>query len=142
MSNDLGRFQLGEFVPITLGSVAGNNVPSWPTACPTIKTFIETDFTSAIETLRPMARDLLRVTGMFYYPIRLSSSYTAGKVYLVTKSWAISGSTYVETEQFRVVAGGDADGGAIGAAALRRPEALAVVYALDSGKIKSARNPR
>ena len=138
---DLGRYQLGQFVGIHFGSVAAD-VPSWPTACPTIKTFIETDFTTAIETLRPMARDLLRVTGLFYYPIRLSGSYTAGKVYLVTKEWAIGGSTYVETDQFRVVTGGDADGAVIGAAWLRRPEAGVVVHVVDSGKLKSARNPR
>lgn len=138
----MGRFQLGEFVPITLVSVDGNDAPSWPTACPTIKTFAHDDLTTAIETLRPMARDLLRVTGMFYYPIRLSSSYTAGKAYLVTKSWAIGGSTYVDSDQFRVVAGGDADGGAMGAAVLRRPEAQAVVYTLNSGKLKASRNPR
>lgn len=139
---DLGRFQLGHFVPVMFDALDANNAPSWPTATPTIKTFSETDLTTAVETIRPGARDIHRQTGLFYYPLRLSSSYSANKVYFVSSSWAIGGSTYRQLDQFRIEPGGDADGAVIGGIFIARPEAGVVAYIVDSGKLKTARNPR
>ena len=139
---DLGRFSLGDFVPLMLLSVDGNGLNAWPSSTPTIKTFSQDDLTTAVETIRPGARDPLRATGLFYYPLRLTSSYTADKVYLVSQRWTISASTYGELLTFRVVAGGDADGAVIGAHFVRRPEANTLVYVVDGGKLKTGRSPR
>lgn len=135
-------YQLGDFVPITLISVDSNGAPAWPTSTPTVKTFVATDLTTAVETIRPAARDPLRQTGLFFYALRLGSSYSATNVYIVSKRWVISGTTYGEDEMFKVVPGGDADGAVIGATFVRRPEASSVVYVTDVGKLKVGRNPR
>ncbi len=138
---EIGRFQLGDFVPLQFQSVDGSDTPTWPSSTPTIKTFAADDVTTAVETIRPGARDVQRQTGLFYYPLRLTSSYTT-KPYIVTFNWTISGTTYASIAQFNVIAGGDSDGAVIGAHYVRRPEAPTVVYVVDGGKLKAVRNPR
>ena len=142
LCTDLGRVQLGSFVPLLFQAVDGNGLNAWPTATPTIKTFASDDVTTVVETIRPAARDPNRQTGLFMTMLRLSSSYTVDKIYVVSCSWAISGSTYRTTLLFRVVAGGNADGAVIGQTFVRRPEAGVVTWLEDGGKWKSARNPR
>lgn len=139
---DLGRFQLGDWVPITFPTVNNTRTPSWPTATPTIKTFDASDVTTVVETLRPPAFDMQRQTGLFRHWLRLSSTYAANKTYLAVATWTISGTDYADMFQWIVLPGGDADGAVIGAKFVSRPEANVVAYCVDGGKLKTSNNPR
>ena len=142
IATDLGRFQLGQWVPLTFLSTNNVDTASWPTATPTIKTYDASDVTTVVETIRPPAHDMLRVTGLFRYMLQLGSSYAASKVYIVAATYAISGTTYGTMMQFTTMPGGDADGAVIGATFVRRPEAGVVAYVKDGGKFLAANNPR
>lgn len=138
----LGRYQLGDFVPLTFSAVDNNGTPAWPTATPTVKTYDASDVTSAVETIRPPAHDMQRLTGLFRYLLRLGSSYAADKTYVAVATWAISDTTYGNMFQWDVLAGGDADGAVIGATFISRPEAGVVAYVVDGGNLKTSNNPR
>lgn len=140
---NLGRFQLGDFVPLKLRTVDGNGTYAFPTvANPTAAVFDMADLAAAVETVQLIVQDRYKRTGYFGKNHRLSSSYAAAKSYMVIYEWALSGTNYGDFDVFDVIAGGSSDGAVIGAEAYPRPEGEQVVYQLDGGKLLAGRNPR
>lgn len=138
----IGRYRVGDFVPLGCECVDSSGTPSFPTAVPTAKIFDASSLGGAVETVNMPVHDRFGQTGFFRKQHRLSSSYSAAKTYIVIYNWAIAGTTYGYEQQFETVAGGDADGNVIGAIGLDRPEGQVVVYQLDGGKLHARRGPR
>lgn len=136
----LGRFQLGDYVPLQIGTHPGTAVAANPTAAPTARIVALDTPGSAVETVNMAIRDAYKRTGFFLNWLRLSSSYSA-KIYAAYYTWAIAGSNYSECDMFEVVAGGNSSGAVIGAAVIQRPEAEFLMYQLDDGTLNVRRNP-
>src|SRR5690606_12957960 len=137
----LGRFQLGDWVPIVMQAVTAAGTPALPDDAPTATVFAASDPTSAIATRNLPIRDRYGTTALFGADLRLDGDYAAGS-YLVVLQWAHSTTGHGDLLMFDVVGGGDADGNVIGQYVSQRPEGQMVVYQLDSGKLQIAMNPR
>lgn len=139
MFTDLGQFQLGDFLPLTLQTVTGDETtPTLPTAAPTAKIFNASG--TLVETISLPIHDPVGAVAYFQHKRQLDSTYSAGK-YFICYQWTTT-SAGVQCQTFEILAGGDADGAVIGMAWFEVPEARNVVYQLDSGALRAGRNPR
>ncbi len=134
----LGRFILGEEVPLTALAEAGGGERLQP-ATPASWTVYDADGDRVAGGLMP-ARDRGRVTGLFRHDLQLGSAYAAGR-YLVRVSWADGSYCRQEASCFDVVAGGHADGQVVSQRFLSRPGGDAVVRKTDGGKRYIGRRP-
>lgn len=136
----LGRFQLGEFVPLSLDCRTTAATEVSPTAAPTVSIY-KTNDTAVLDakSLAPYIKGQL--TGHFRGEVFLNSSYSAGRYHGIF-SWASGGSTYRQEFSFEVVAGGNVKGEYIGLRYYRRPHADYVVGLTDGGVLEFRRNPR
>ena len=137
---NLGAFQLGDWLPIMLQTRTGAGVPTAPDAKPTFKAFDSSD--TLIETINlPASKAYPYITGLFEHKRLLDSSYSTGKYYFALQ-WAISSTDYMRLGIFEILAGGDADGAVMGMNWFELPESKQVVMALDGGALRAGRNPR
>ena len=137
---DLGRFQLGDWLPLCVQTHGSTYAPTLPDNCPTAKIFDESG--SLIETLNMPINDRYGpTTALFMRRRLLDSSYAAGK-YMIFYLWIVSSTGYPECQQFEVVAGGSADGNVIGNYWNETPAAGYVITALHGGKLLTNRGPR
>lgn len=83
----LGTFQLGEVVPIDLQTVAANDVPTDPSAIPTLRTYAADG--TLVDTDLKMPRFGVGTTGLFRKYLFLDSDYAAGK-YCVRVSYTVT----------------------------------------------------
>lgn len=134
---NLGRFHVGDSIPLAVSSEDNNGVPTLPTAAPTARIY---SGSTLIETVSLPIWDRYKVTAYFQKRHRLGSSYSAG-TYLVVYGWTISATSYKKVAFFQVYSGGDADGNVIAAAAVERPEANYILYETESGSLMAGRNP-
>lgn len=132
----LGRFQLGQSVPLSLSVVNSGGSPVWPDAAPTATI---TDSGSHV-----IAEFKMAMTGASYVFSAdefLGLDYTLG-TYSLSYQWFVGGSSVSASDSFDVAPGGDAGGRVISMYAYSRPEASYVVGQLSSGNIVQGRNPR
>lgn len=136
----LGRFQLGDSIPLSLGTRTGDGVlgPQLPSAAPVAKTYDASG--TLVETIKLPIKNRYKVTAYFEKRHRLSSSYSAGR-YLIVYQWVISATTYQAAAVFDIIEGGNADGAVIALQGVSRPEAIKVLYETESGKLNVGRNP-
>lgn len=138
---NLGRFQLGDFVPLSLNATTATGSPSAPSANPTAAIYdLTASPPSLVDTVQMVICDRYQQTAFFQTLHRLSSSYSATKFYAVCYAWN-SGTALIKTEYFSVVAGGDSDGAVIGSIGYHRPDGERVVYLRDGGKLVFSRGP-
>lgn len=135
----LGRYMLGDYVPVVVRTHAGDHIPAAPTAAPIAATY---DTSSKVENLGKIALvDPSATTGLFLKRIKLDSTYSTGP-HTVLVTYVISGSTYSQEFSFEIIAGGDADGNIIASEEFQRPEAVNLIHQRDgSGDVVSGRNP-
>ena len=136
----LGRFQLGDFVPINMVATVAGGTPSLPDAAPVCAIFAAGSLGAALESHNLPIRDRYGTTALFGKDILLTSSYAAGE-YVVVNTWAHSSTANGEMQQFSVVAGGDALGSVIGQHNLSRPESQELLYQTDAGALRLGKNP-
>lgn len=79
-------------------------------------------------------------TGLFRATLFLGSKYSSG-MYDVVYYYKVSGVTFLETDHFEIVAGGDARGACVSTYFYERPEAQYIIQGLESGSIIKGRNP-
>ena len=138
---DLGRYRLGEWVPIAFSGTSAAATPTLPDSQPTITIWDASDVSSSVATISPPIRDRYKITALFTHWIRLSSTYSTGKTYIADCSAVVGGVTFRTQIQWETIAGGSTDGNVIGAVFVDRPEARQIVYQLDGGKLQARRNP-
>lgn len=134
----LGRYILGDTVPLHVGAVDGNGAPAEPDAAPIA--FVNSD-SAQVATFKLPICDRYGVTGWFHYPLVLDARFAAGH-YRVAYQWAISGTRYGGVATFEAVAGGQPDGPGLALFFYRRPSANYLILQTDGGRIVRRRNPR
>lgn len=137
---DLGRFRIGDHVPLQCVSLNGSRVPVKPDQAPTATIY---NASGVIEGVRLPVKDRYNtaVAATFFQKRhRLSSSYSTGFHY-VSYTWEHSGAQKGGVDTFEVIAGGDSDGAVISAGKLERPDGAHFIYQTDSGALRAGRNP-
>lgn len=133
---NLGRFQPGQVVKISVATVDGSGTPATPDAAPvaTIR-----NGSNAVIWTGKLAMD--GSTKVFSLAVFVGIPYPLG-TYTVTYQWAVGGFNGTGSDTFDVIHGGDVGGRVISMYAYDRPEARYVVAQLTSGNIVQGRNPR
>lgn len=133
----LGRFHVGQSIPLGLASMNTTRVPTAPDEAPLAKIY------NASGTLQETIDLPLASAAKFYFQkrSRLGSGYSAGRHFVIYQ-WLIGGVTYQVADTFDVLSGGDADGGVIAMDVSNLPTGRHVVFETETGTLKSGRNPR
>lgn len=134
---NLGNYFAGDSIPLSVQGLNTTPVATLPDSAPTARIYSGSTLKESVSL--PIC-DRYKLTGYFQKRHRLSSAYSAG-TYSIVYDVVISSTTYRKAEWFTVVAGGDADGSVIAAAAVERPEANIILYETESGCLKAGRNP-
>jgi hypothetical protein len=134
----LGRYQLGQFVPLAVRTVNGSDVAGLPDDAPAA--LVYSDSGKVLTQLLPI-KDRFAVTGFFFHRLPLGAAFAAGR-HWVLYQWLRSGTHFAESDVFEIGDGGHADGAVLALHHYRRPNAEFVVQQLDSGKLVRGRNPR
>lgn len=133
-----GRYQLGDEAVIGVLCRNGSGTPVAPDAAPTAKVYNSTGTKVAELSIPP--KDIARATGLFEHFVRLGSDFAAG-VYSVVYSWSASGYTGGDVDWFEIAPGGDEAGTVISMTYFETANAGHLVQQLDSGRIKTGKNP-
>ena len=142
---DLGRYQLGQRVPLTLCTYAGDGVPRAPDAAPYADLYMGLPGFSLVETVRLSPVERYQATGVFRNYLFLGSKYAAAFDEDTQQLWVVYRYTFstVAHQQratFRLVAGGDAAGGAVALREYTKPEARYILQHANDG-LEYGRNP-
>lgn len=135
----LGRFQLGDFLPIPVPCRDASRVEVSPTAAPNYSIYDGTD-TVIVDDLKMVPHDKPTRTGWFYAEHQLGSGFAVGR-YNGLIQWASGGNAFAKEFCFEIVAGGSASGAYIGLEYQASPQARFVVGLVDSGSVEQRKNP-
>lgn len=137
----LGRFKLGDFLPIPAWCVNSSREEVSPTvaASYTIYDVADSIITGANDA-KMIPHDKATRTGWFYAEHRLGSAFAVGRHNILVE-WASGGSNFGEVHCFEIVAGGHTSGGYIGLEHVQSPQAKYVVGLLDSGSVEIRKGP-
>jgi hypothetical protein len=133
----LGRYRLGDWLPLRLTTTNGSGVAVTPDATP--KAYLWQGGTNVETRLLP-AVEQSRMTGSFAEQVLLGVGYTTGNA-LVVFQWVAGGVTLQEVAYFEVLAGGSVEGSATAMYFFARPEGGLVLRQLPGGLITAGRNP-
>lgn len=137
----LGRFILGDEVPLGVQCVNGSGVPSAPTSAPTMQ--IYTSAGTAVLSKQIPPQDQYSATGWFGYKQALNSSFATGRYY-VRYEYDVGGTTYAgEVDAFEIVDGGSTDGQILSMFFLDRPDGNDyMLVQTDQGTLGVNRGPK
>lgn len=135
---NLGRFQLGGFVPVSVSCRAADR-PYAPVAAPTFRVYDDGGLLVTTGKIPPA--DVGAALGLFIFNLRLDEDFGVG-VHSVAIQFTANGSPRLAVQHFEIVGGGDTDGAVISAYFYERPHARFLVEKLDSGQRLLGRNPR
>ena len=138
---NLGRYQLGDWLPLTLVTHNAAGTRTLPDAAPTAK-IVDASGTTIDTINMPISKSKAFTISEFEYLLRLDSDYSAG-VYMVFFRWATGSGAFSggQSKQFEILAGGDSDGNVMGMAWMPKPQSADIVYQLDGGALLAGRNP-
>lgn len=134
----LGRYTLGQEVPIQVETVDGAGLPTTPVDAPRADVW---SATTKIETVRVPIIDKSLGTTRFATLLLLGSAYSTGH-FQVVKRWTIGLTQFTAIDTFEIVAGGGEGGAVVSMVTYERPEAVYIVQHRQDGKIVRGRNPR
>lgn len=135
----LGRFSLGQTVPLYLQCRNSSKAPTVPDLPPQYKVFAAGSTVPVEAHLMPI-EDRYVFTALFRSTQFLGRLYAVG-MYQVVYNYSISGSPVAEADCFEIVGGGGNLGAVISTYFYQRPEANYVIQGLESGEILKGRNP-
>jgi len=135
----LGRYQLGDLVPLTVLCTGPDGSPLDPDSAPAARIYPASGGLVA-EVALP-CRDRPATTGLFGGRILLGPSYAPGR-YLIQCRWQAGTFHGGRLLSLQVLPGGDATGTVTALCHYDRPGATHVINARTSGAIKKGRNPR
>lgn len=133
----LGRFILGQFVPISVTTKSGET-PFAPTFAPVFRVYDAEGVFVAAGKMPPSDRG---VTGEFAFNLRLNDDFDLGN-HSVCITYMADGSARIAVQHFEVVAGGDPAGAVVSQYFYDRPHASFIVTRLDSNARQLLKNPR
>lgn len=134
-----GRYQIGEYVPLTVWCIDGNGTPTLPDQAPIARVY--SDAALVLDVRMPI-RDRYILTGYFQYPLFLDGRFAAGG-HRVVYEYQLSSTLYMaDLDTFEVTAGGHADGAILSMFWFNRPTADFLLTQVDSGRLVRRRNPR
>lgn len=137
---DLGKYLLGDKVPLILSTLTSSRVAAAPTAAPTARIYKNAETaTTAAPSLPIKAKG--KATGLFAYEIVLNSTYSVG-VWFVLLKWVVSGTTYKALYRFEIVTGGDADGTPVGLHYFDQRGINHIFWTTDQGTTQWGTTPR
>ena len=134
----IGRFALGEIVPLAVWTRNSSDTPTLPVRSPVAAVY---SGTALVLTQSLPISDRYGVTGFFSYGLHLDARFTTGP-HSVIIHYVIGSSSYLESQDFEVVAGGNALGAGIASYYFSIPQANVVLLQTDAGKLLRRRNPR
>lgn len=134
----LGRYTLGQIVPLTIRSLNSSGVPTNPAAAPYARIYSGSGFVKAV---RLPILDSADITGTFKANVVLNNAFSTG-FYHVAIIFTVSGTVKVVHHNFEIVAGGSVDGSAIEIHYFRHPARNFLLAQTDTGRIKRLNNPR
>lgn len=150
----LGRFQLGQFVHLSL--ITSNtaeeypDAPTAPDAAPTFSIY-NSDGSKVITNKRmplqhPSETALFAVDQMLACLSALGPAYGTvefeeGRSYFVRYEWLISTAAFARIDYFDVIPGGDCRGAYTALEFYERPQADYMVGALENGTVEKRRGP-
>lgn len=133
----LGRFKLGQYVPIPVAVMQGEE-PALPTSAPVAA--IYQGQTKSESKLLPIIEPGA-VEGFFVYQLFLGFGYSVN-YYNVAIQYKVGSSAHIVTHHFEIVSGGHINGAVVSMTFYDRPQADFVVEKLDGGFRSIGRNPR
>jgi hypothetical protein len=135
-SGYLGRFQIGQTVPLAVVPVDSGGFPSPPDSAPVATVQDPSNTTVGILKMALGGDPEHFAIGFF-----LRGGLALG-TYQVTYAYRVNGASLGETGSFDVIPGGDPGGAVIAMVGYDRPEARYVVAQLASGRLVQGKNPR
>lgn len=136
----IGRYKLGDWLPLQLQTVNGSRVATTPDDVPTVKLF-NSSGTMVYSQKLPVIERYVQ-TGRFYALVLLGRAFSTD-TYTAVYYWTTGSGAYngLEADNFDIVDGGHYDGNVIGMYFFDRPQAKYIVYQTDSGVLIQGRNP-
>jgi hypothetical protein len=135
----LGRFQLGDRLPLVVLTRDGSGQPELPDAAPGAALYPPGATAPAVSLELPPA-DPIGSPGLFLHALHLGRLFAAGE-YRVRYSWTAGGLPRSATGSFTILPGGHPDGTVIAMYRFRRPHADFIIQQLDGGVRVKGRNP-
>lgn len=135
----IGRFQLGDAVPLVVWARNNAGTPAVPSAHPEARIYDAAG--TLVQTHAMPLVDSADTTGRFRHDLPLGAQYAAG-YYDVKIEYTISAVVYAELMSFQVLAAGHTDGGLIAAELYNSPHSPWLVAETDRGTLLAHRNPR
>lgn len=135
----LGRYQLGQFVPLTVQCLDASGTPTLPTGPPTIDVWLGSTLIVAAKEIPIL--DRYGVTAMFRYRLPLDGRFSAGS-YMVSYTYTVGSLVVFDIDAFQITAGGDINGAVISMTEFVRPHAKFIVYQTDQRLLLYGKNPR
>ncbi len=133
----LGRFQVGQDVPLQVQCVDSNGAATLPDGAPLALVYRDSVFVRSLEVPVETDPDSL---GRFRGRYTLGYGDAAGH-YAVVYLYSTFGLERADSDQFEVVPGGDTSGSAIAAFDFTRPDGDFVLAHLAAGRIASGQTP-
>lgn len=134
----LGRFRLGQSVPLELPVKDSSNTPVEPDAAPTATVYSSS---ARIEDLELPVLDPFRVTGLFREDLFLGALYATG-FYVVQYNYAVGGVFGGAEDAFEIVGGGDAVGHVLSLFHFPHAASDFLIVHREDGTVVRRRNPR
>ena len=135
----IGRFQLGDFVPVELWCTTLLEAIVQPDAAPTFQVVSAAGVTSATGKI-PLAKRP-ETNQFFYTEIPLGTAFAVG-FYTIVIRYVVNTLEQAELRQFEVVPGGAASGVPIAATTFQGRNGSYVVVQTNAGQLMTFRNPR
>jgi hypothetical protein len=134
----IGRYQLGETLPLLAQTHDANGVAATPADVPTVKIW---NSAGALVLARKMPSiERFTQTGRFLLPVFLNGVF-ATDLYRAVYHYNVSTYRGLDVDYFQVIDGGNADGNVISMYFFDRPQAKYIVYQTDAGVLIQGRNP-
>lgn len=133
----LGRYYVGEIVPLSYQTVNSSGSPTLPDNPPVI------DIRSSVGLVRQVKSPILdryNATGLFLFPLRLDSAFSAGTYSAIYYATA-GGFQNLDFDTFQIVAGGDSEGCILTHYYWQRPEATFLIQQTEAENLLLRRNP-
>lgn len=133
-----GRQMLGTEIALSVLCVNGSNVPSEPTAAPTMDIYSDSAKVMSLLAMPPM--DRYQATGYFQRKVFLNGLFSVGQ-YRVVYRYIVGSFKGIVIDSFEIISGGNVAGTPIAMYFYRRPHCDWVVQQMDSGRLLKRRNP-
>ena len=133
----IGRYQLGDFIPLTVQCRDSSKNPVDPTSAVTLSIY-DSSFSTVLDSEPIPPKDIANLTGVFEAEMQLDSLFSTG-IYFAMHEWSGGGKSL---DTFEIIAGGNNSGGYVGIHFYERPGVEFIVGQTDGSTLETRRNPK